>query len=167
MIYCLPVEKAYIGQARNIHTRWTAHKGLLRRKEHENTYLQNLWSKYGAKCFVFYVLENSEDLTAREQYFFDLLDEGCRLNLRTPSDPSILAIETREKLRKKAMGNTNGRGNKGKFVSEETRMKLSEAHKGKKQSLETIQKRVNSRKGYRPSDETKLKISLAHKAINN
>lgn len=43
--------------------------------------------------------------------------------------------------------------NKGKHFSEETKRKLSEAHKG----------RVSNRKGCKLSDETKRKLSEAHK----
>lgn len=45
--------------------------------------------------------------------------------------------------------------------TEEVRKHMSEAQKGKKQSPETIKKRIDSRKGYEHSKETKRKISIA------
>lgn len=57
-------------------------------------------------------------------------------------------------------------GNKyalGCHRSEETRQKMSEAHKGMKQSEEAIKKMVKSKKGYKHSEETKRKISEAMK----
>lgn len=55
--------------------------------------------------------------------------------------------------------------NKGKtgIYSEETRKKLSEAHKGKHPSEETIRKRSMALKGKKRSDEVKRKISEANK----
>ncbi len=47
--------------------------------------------------------------------------------------------------------------------SKEIRNKMSAALKGKKQSAETIAKRVLARKGYKHSKETREKISIAHK----
>ena len=55
---------------------------------------------------------------------------------------------------------------KGKIVSEETRKKLSKISLGKKYGLETIQKRIESRKNNgRPwhSEESKKKIGVANK----
>lgn len=59
---------------------------------------------------------------------------------------------------------------KGSKMSEETKKKISIANKGKKrkpQSLESIQKRVESRKGYKHSEETKRKISESNKISCN
>ena len=51
--------------------------------------------------------------------------------------------------------------NKGKIgvYSEETRQKMSEAHKGKHPSEETIRKRSIALKGKKRSEEVKRKIS--------
>lgn len=47
----------------------------------------------------------------------------------------------------------------GKTHNEETKKKLSLAHKGKKISPETIKKMIESRTGYKHSEETRKKIS--------
>lgn len=54
------------------------------------------------------------------------------------------------------------KGLKGITFSVFHRQRISESHKGKKQSLELIAKRVASRKGYRHSEETKRKIALGN-----
>ncbi len=63
-------------------------------------------------------------------------------------------------------GNTFGKINKGKKMSEETKKKLSEANKGKKLSEETKKKIIEfhkGNKGKKHSEETKKKISEANK----
>lgn len=52
---------------------------------------------------------------------------------------------------------------KNKYISEETRRKISEANKGKKYSEETKQKLSAARKGLKLSEETKRKMSESHK----
>lgn len=72
----------------------------------------------------------------------------------------IVTIETREKLRI---------ANLGKIISEETRKKLSESHKGLrtclgiKASEETRKKLSESHKGQFVSEETKMKMRNIHK----
>lgn len=56
-----------------------------------------------------------------------------------------------------------GCGKKGQIVTEEHKEKLRKANLGKKQSKETIKKRLDSRQDYKHSEETKQKISEAHK----
>lgn len=67
----------------------------------------------------------------------------------------IVSEETRKKISELKKGNKYNLGNKH---SEETRKKIGEANKislkGKKQSKETIEKRIKSRKGYKHSEET-------------
>ena len=50
----------------------------------------------------------------------------------------------------------------GVIVSKITRDKISKIHKGKKQSLETIKKRVLKHKGFKFSHEQKINLARAH-----
>ena len=50
-------DKKYIGQSNDIPRRWIEHRTLLNNNKHGNTYLQASWNKYGAKSFVFRVLQ--------------------------------------------------------------------------------------------------------------
>lgn len=155
MILCLPAGKAYIGQSKNIDTRWRGHKLTLRKQTHRNPILQNLWNKYGKDCFFFYVLENTEqeNLTAREQYYVDLVDPTLLINIAVPEDPTKLSPETIEKIRQKAYGNKRGVANKGKRHTEDACRKMSEKHKGKKLSEETKRKMSLVRKGRKHTQE--------------
>jgi len=59
-----------------------------------------------------------------------------------------------------------GEGSSGTIVSDETRKKLSEIHKGKTLSEETKRKVSEARKGKTLSEEVKLKISIKLKGIS-
>ena len=73
----------------------------------------------------------------------------------------IVSEETRKKMsesRKKHAG-----PNKGKSMSEEQKQKLSKAHTGKIIAQSTVDKILESRKGYKHSEETKQKIANGNK----
>ena len=72
-------------------------------------------------------------------------------------------LEVREKIRIAKLGNTCGRGNKGKRrgpLPEAVRHKLSLAHKGKRLSLETRAKLSQALAGRKLSEEHKKNLSL-------
>ena len=59
-IYCIENKvnhMKYIGQSINIHKRWQEHKRELNKGTHHNDHLQNAWTLYGSKNFLFTVLE--------------------------------------------------------------------------------------------------------------
>jgi len=134
--------KWYIGQG-IINSRKNWHFAALKRGDHFNRHLQSAFSKYGKDNFEFRVLEEvSEDmLDVRECAWIDFYKsthEHFGYNLRTG-------------------------GQLTHHLSEETKRKMSEAHKGKVFSKEHKRKMVESRKGYRHSGETRKKISEAKK----
>jgi group I intron endonuclease len=113
--------KIYIGCASNVRTRINAHLYDLRRKKHNNSYLQKAWTKYGEENFVFEIIEECviSNLHAREHYWvnkLNCLDRSIGYNLK-PTDPNGCSIH-----------------------SEETKEKLRLANKGKKPSILCIQK---------------------------
>lgn len=71
-----------------------------------------------------------------------------------------LSKETKQKMSESRKGKKNC--NFGKTFSEEHRKRLSDAHKGKIQSEETKNKRSNSLLGHKVSLETRIKIEIAH-----
>lgn len=72
-IICCTTGRVYIGSAADIHNRWAAHRHYLRREAHQNRFLQRAWKKYGARNFIFKIIEvvPVEMLLVREQHFID------------------------------------------------------------------------------------------------
>jgi hypothetical protein len=69
----------------------------------------------------------------------------------------MVSEETKKKMSNARKGHSGP--NKGKAMSVEQKQKLSKAHTGKIIAQSTVDKILESRKGYKHSDETKKKIS--------
>jgi len=157
--------KVYIGSAVNIITRWYQHKTALNKNRHHSIKLQRSYNKHGKNNFIFEVIEKTDidELILKEQHYIDLFD--CYENGYNciPTAGNNFGMkhtdETKEKLRKLALGNKNMLN---KNHSDETKNKISEKLKGSKLSKETKKKMSESRKGTILTDETKIKISIAH-----
>lgn len=74
--------KIYIGSSRNIHSRITNHKCLLRKNKHKNIYLQNSYNKYGLLNFLFFKIEICE-----LEMLLEL--ESKYINFYSSSDPKF------------------------------------------------------------------------------
>ena len=124
--------KVYVGSAVDINRRKREHYTQLSKGKHCNQKLQNAYNQYGVENFSFEIVESVEDpqqLISREQYYidkFNAVNEGY----------NICPIA----------GNTLG-----VYPSNESRQKMSEAHKG-------------VGKGIPKSEEHKKKIS---KSVSN
>jgi len=70
-------DMVYIGSSVDIQGRFRHHKSLLSRNRHQNKHLQNSWNKYGKESFEFSILEETEDLIGREQYWMDQYENKC------------------------------------------------------------------------------------------
>ena len=144
-IYCienLVDGKKYIGQSVNVERRIRKHKSALLGNYCNNVYLQRAHDKHGVENFSFYILETCN---------YDTLDERERWYIRFYKTNEI------------EFGyNLEGGGNRSKFISDETRRKMSEVHIGKTLSREQVTKMVESRKGYRHTEETKRKIGAGN-----
>jgi len=129
----------YIGSSINLKKRFRDHQNDLYKQKHRNAHLQKAWVKYGEKSYIFRVLLYCDpEMTI-------IYEQMCIDGLHPEYNIAPIA------------GN-----NSGTKRSEETKQKLSEAHKGISQSKELVQKRVDARKGYTHSEETKKKISDSH-----
>lgn len=146
--------KFYIGQSVDIERRFMEHKtphGTI-------TSIKLAMRKYGKENFLFEVIEEclEEDLNEREMYWIAALKpQYNRCSGGTGSKNHHVSQETREELslksraywdrlpdeKKQAILNNLTGPPVGHSVSEETREKLRAANLGKKQSIETIEKR--------------------------
>jgi len=169
--------KIYIGSAINLERRFGEHLRMLHRNDHDNTYLQAAWNKYGEKNFEFKIecLYEKKELILQEQRFIDAYKEqiGWRnmYNLSPVAGSQLGMIHTQEsldKMSKQQSGKNNGFY--GKKHSEETIQKLKKVlvgrpawNKGKEWSDDIKQKISTTKKGTVMSEETKTKISEALK----
>lgn len=128
----------YLGGAVHIRRRWNEHRRDLVANRHDNIHLQRAWNKYGKQAFEFSVvlLCDIEHKLYFEQWLINLLKPAYNI-----AEDALAPMQ-------------------GRHHTEESKRKLSEAHKGKRPSDEV---RANMREAWttRPpmSEETKLKRS--------
>ncbi len=77
LITCAQEPIVYIGSSKNIKSRWTKHRQALKRGDHHCKKLQDSWDAYGDESFEFLVIEETEDLLTREQYWIDKYWPKC------------------------------------------------------------------------------------------
>jgi group I intron endonuclease len=119
----------YVGSAVNFTERKIRHKYQLKKNIHKNTYLQNLYNKYGVEKLCFEILDyinTPTDLIPREQYFISLLKP--QLNILPTAGSAF-----------------------GYKHTEEAKKKISEKNTGRKMTSEQIQKGVIARIGQKTS----------------
>ena len=128
----------YVGQAYDIRKRFKDHKAFASTKTRKHLYLA--FRKYGFSAFVWRILERCEkpDLNKREKFWIQ------KLNSVEPNGYNL----------------TTG-GDRNWEPSESFRKKLSLASQGRKQSQETIRKRVEKNIGQRRSIATRRKMRKA------
>lgn len=111
--------KRYVGSSKSVHYRWNqSHRSLLRKGKHPNSHLQRSWNKYGESNFEFSIIEECEEklLAAREEFWIE-----CHKSWERANGYNLTRI-------------VNGR----QVISEETRLKISQA--SKKYPEETYEK---------------------------
>src|SRR6266849_546821 len=60
LITCTANGKLYVGSAKDIRYRWSAHKSDFRNGNHVNKEFQNCWNKYGPEAFEISLLEETD-----------------------------------------------------------------------------------------------------------
>jgi group I intron endonuclease len=142
--------KIYVGSGVDAFRRWREHKSDLNLNRHNNGRLQNAWNKYGSEAFDFEIVEfcDKDILLAREQFWLDATlcyDKSVGYNIVKIAGRNIghkHSEETKKRMSEYAKNKSIehrrkiGLGNKGKFVSEETKIKMSLAAKGKPKTKE-------------------------------
>ena len=153
-ITCLKNGRVYIGQAKNIQSRWTEHKTRLDGNYHINKHLQSAWNKYGKENFKFEIIElcNYEELNEKEISYIAIAKNNGKIFNKTNGGEGCKGYKHTEEFKKSRQKEGNPMYNKE--VSIETRVKISNALSGKKYSEE---RRNNISKG-----RTGIKFSKEH-----
>lgn len=63
----------YIGSSKNIKQRWVSHKNPSFRAQHPNVKLYKGMAQYGLNNFTFEIIEETDNLKEREQYYIEQL----------------------------------------------------------------------------------------------
>lgn len=137
-------QKSYIGSSHNVYYRWKKHLERLSKNKHSNIHLQRAFNKK-ISDFTFEIIEHCtiDILVEREQYYIDLLNPEYNICREVCS--TSFGIKRREEIKEKIrIHNT-----------------------GKKQSQETIDKRVEKLKNLKRTDEQKKKYSESKKGDKN
>lgn len=167
-IICIANGKIYVGSSVNLQKRWISHRSQLRSNKHHCSHLQRTWNKYGEQLFIFEVIEltTPDILIDREQYWLDNLNPELNESLiagRPSNSRHSCSIESRQKI---------SNANKGRkhTLEELERMKVSHLGNknclGYKQTKEHIEKCRLAKLGKKNkphSLETRMKIGLANK----
>lgn len=134
---CKTNNKLYLGSSKTLSTRFSNHVNGTQ----SNILLQRAINKYNLQDFIFVVFEycEAEELIFREQFYINTLEpEFNILKIAGSSLGFILTPEAKAKLRDANLGEKNPNfGKTGLTPSAETRVKMSQANKGKSLSAET------------------------------
>ena len=94
-----------------------------------------------------------------DNHTFEIIEE-CHIDKL--SEKEIFYINLFDSFKRGLNCTQGGEGCSGRLASEESKKKMSNSHKGKKQSKETIEKRVLQLKGKKRSQEFKDRLRKAH-----
>lgn len=123
-------------------------------------------AKNGYRVEIFFESENKNDVIEKEIEFIQIYglrsDGGTLVNMTYGGEHTVLSEESKKAISKRMMGNKNSLGKK---LSEEQKIKLSEANKGrvpwsygKKMSKEFCEKISKSKKGMTISEKHRLNL---------
>lgn len=133
------IDKIYVGSATNLFQRISNHLSALKKGAHANRWLQNTFNKYGESYFNVDVLELTDILIEKEQYWIDTL--MCI----APNGYNLCPL---------------ARSRKGIKQNIEAVKKTAEKNKGSKRSIETRLKMSQNSKRQSHSDEYKAKMAI-------
>lgn len=138
-----PSGRSYIGSSSNVRSRWSGHKAALRRGNHHCRALQFAANKYGVDSFTFEILELCYPgaLIELEQQYIDATPT------RYNSAPVAGSI-------------------RGFKLSEETKLKMSLAERGKVRSPETRKRMSEYARNRDPAHLARLSVAQAGKTAS-
>jgi len=163
--------KVYIGQTvQNLNDRLNHHF-----RSNPKLPLYKAHLKYGRKSFIIEIIDKAEtleELNDKEVYwiqYYDSTNKKNGYNLMTGGGNKGRHSDISKRKMSESQKKSMTREKKDKIskaarnISDETRRKMSEAKKGKKQSPELIKKRADARRGYKWTEESKRKSSEKQK----
>ena len=165
-MHTFPNDKKYIGvTCQKLNKRWQNGNGY----EH-NRYMINAISKYGWENVKHEILYENLTKTEAEQKEIELIakyksnQRNYGYNIENGGNLLKVSDET-----KKLISKNNGRGMLGKHLSEETKLKISQAKKGQKPSKPFEKGHISWNKGKKSiySSEYRKKLSEAKKGEKN
>lgn len=135
----------YVGSSYNIKNRWRQHKWYLRNNQHNNTYLQNSWNKYGESSFEFSIIINCvvDDLLEKEKQYIEDYNGMIKNGGFNCFDPVDLV--------------------RNNDVSDEVRKTLSECKIGSKNPMYGKKGKNHPKYGYKLSNNSKKELSKKRK----
>lgn len=139
-IICIENGRSYYGSSVNIYKRWNTHKSLFRKGIHKNSIMQNAWNKYGEDSFQYELLEvvSIDKLLEVEQVYLSEYVGKCDcFNIATDASAPMLGMK----------------------MSDKTRRKMSEAHKGKKNHFYGKHHTAEARKKIKEARASQVNIS--------
>lgn len=158
-ITCLANGHFYVGRTIDYAKRMRQHQVDLKSGNHKNQRMQHCYDKYGAGSFRYELIkETTNDLTELIQAEQEIIDANIGspecMNINTTAKCACYVPMTEERRRKIAKSRLGKKGTPkteaqkkhmsdimmGHVISEETKRKISESHKGKKLSEGQIEK---------------------------
>lgn len=153
----------YIGSSSNIYKRLLNHKKQLKKKTHENRFLQKDWNEFGSENFSAILIERSEQslLQEREQYFLNTYSKTNKLYNIAMLAYSSKGIKRTEETKKKMSEWQKGICHRGIGYthSEKTKEKIRQANTGYRHSEESKEKNRQAHLGTSMSEESRRKIA--------
>ena len=150
----------YRGQTQvSFKDRWKGHRALLNNSKHTNEHLQSAWNKYGSDVFTFRVLARCAPEFCNEMEDYWIGEDYNRPDISYNKmagggSVGIPSEETKIKI---------SEAKRGKTLSDEHKQKISAWSKQQKHTKERRQKQSEKLKGRKLSEEWKIKLSEAAK----
>ena len=148
----LITKQMYIGSSINISRRIAKHISQLDNKTHPNKKFENSWHKYGKDSFQFLVIEETNDLLNREQFYINLLGLDTLFNIAPVTSAPMKNRHHSEESRLKISN-----GNSGKIMSPEAKLAISLGNRGKRRTLEQ-KKLMSDRRSQKINSSDVLKM---------
>lgn len=159
--------KVYVGSTmQSFKRRWSIHKSKLNHNRHGNSHLQRAWNKYGAKAFLWMILEivqHAEKIIQREQYWLDEHLLFCDLynTGRVASNPFLGCKHTEETRKRISEASRKKIPRRGWHHTEGTKKKLRQIQSGRHHTEAAKSKMSKFQTGREKSEEHKRKIGRA------